>query len=307
MEIIKKLSNWKILQVILSGILIYWAFRKVDVWRLLVEISQVKWWWVTILIGYMAISVLIGGWRWAILNLGKPKFKQILDFTKAAYSGAFFALFFPTALGGDLVKWTTLIKKYPDISKMKLASSTLIDRIIGFGAFLTTATISLLIGKVLKYNFPNYLMWIFIGLSVLMMVFYVIVFRVDFEKLFLKRKSWARVIEVMDILKKSHKDRIWKCYIISLGAQLFWLFQVWMISRALGIGMNYMDILIFLPVISLILTLPISWAGFGMRENLFVYFFVSVGYQPEQMLLVSTFLGTLGVLNALIGGLWLLF
>ena len=90
-------------------------------------------------------------------------------------------------------------------------------------------------------------------------------------------------------------------------AQLFWLCQVWLVGQALGVMMNFMDILIFMPVISLILTLPISWAGFGMRENLFVYFFSTVGYQPEQMLLVSTFLGTLGVLNALLGGLLLIF
>ena len=303
----KKILNFKILQFLFSGLLIYWAFRKVDVGGLLQEMSRVEWWWVVVLLGYMAISVLIGGWRWAILVLGKPKLRQILDFAKAAYAGAFFALFFPTALGGDLVKWTTLIKKYPEVSKMKLASSALIDRIVGFSAFVTMAISSLLLGKILKYNFPAYLMWLFLGLGGVTIIFYVIVFRVDFEKLLAKYQFLNKMVEVMDILKKSHQDRILRCYGISLVAQLFWLFQVWLVSQALGVMMNFMDILIFMPVISLILTLPISWAGFGMRENLFAYFFSTVGYQPEQMLLVSTFLGTLGVLNALLGGLLLIF
>jgi hypothetical protein len=62
-----------------------------------------------------------------------------------------------------------------------------------------------------------------------------------------------------------------------------------------------------MPIISLILVLPISWAGFGARENLFLIFFGQLGYPTEKLLLVSTFGGIMGILNALIGGLVLLF
>ena len=62
-----------------------------------------------------------------------------------------------------------------------------------------------------------------------------------------------------------------------------------------------------MPVISLILVLPISVAGFGARENLFLLFFSQLGIADEKILLMSTFNGIMLVLNALIGGLTTLF
>jgi len=51
------------------------------------------------------------------------------------------------------------------------------------------------------------------------------------------------------------------------------------------------------------LLLPISVAGFGAREQLYLFFFLKVGGIAEGILLTSTFSGILGIITALIGGL----
>ena len=89
-------------------------------------------------------------------------------------------------------------------------------------------------------------------------------------------------------------------------AQPFWMMISWYLFNSLGIDLKLIQVFIFMPIISLILILPISWAGFGARENLYLYFLVPLGYSAEKLLFVSTFSGVMGILMALLGGLMLL-
>lgn len=293
--------------MIFSAILIYFAFRNADIPQLLSNLRSVSWQFVLVLIILNSISMLIGGLRWAILVLGKANLSDILIFTKASFSGAFYTLFFPSSVGGDLLKWTTLLTKYPEISKLKLAGTALIDRVIGFSAFSFLAFLSLILGKTFNYQFPDVLFWLFLGLNIALIVFYVLVFALDFEKIIFKHKFLSKLLEIVDLLKNSNKKRIIICFLISLLAQPFWMMISYFMFRGLGVDLHLIQIFIFMPIISLILTLPISWAGFGARENLYVYFLAPLGFSIEKLLFVSTFGGVIGILMALLGGLMLLF
>jgi len=298
------LSKW--VRIVLSVLLIYFAFRRANLPQLYANLSSVSWQLIVVLIFLNSISMLIGGLRWAILVLGKAKFSDILIFTKAAFTGSFYSLFFPSSVGGDLLKWTTLLTKYPEISKLKLAGTALIDRVIGFSAFSFLAFLSLSLGKILKYQFPQILFWLFLGINMALVVFYVLVFGLDFEKITFKHKFSSRLLEIVDLLKNSNKKRIITCFLISLLAQPFWMMISWYLFVSLGVDLKPIQIFIFMPIVSLILILPISFAGFGARENLYVYFLAPLGYSVEKLLFVSTFSGVMGILMALVGGLMLL-
>ena len=151
----------KLIRILFSALLIYFAFRKADLPQLWSNLASVSWQLVTVLVLLNIISMLIGGLRWAILVLGRANVKDILIFTKASFTGSFYSLFFPSSVGGDLLKWTTLLKNYPQISKLKLAGTALIDRVIGFSAFSLMAMISLILGKILRYQFPGILFWLY--------------------------------------------------------------------------------------------------------------------------------------------------
>ena len=290
----------------LSALLIYFAFRKADLPQLWSNLASVSWQLVTVLVLLNIISMLIGGLRWAILVLGGANLKDILIFTKASFTGSFYSLFFPSSVGGDLLKWTTLLKNYPQISKLKLAGTALIDRVIGFSAFSLMAMISLILGKILKYQFPGILFWLFLGINIALIIFYLFVFRLNFEKMAGKYKFLNKLLEIVDLLKNSNKKRIILCFLISMLAQPFWMMISWYLFNSLWIDLKLIQVFIFMPIISLILILPISWAGFGARENLYLYFLVPLGYSAEKLLFASTFSGVMGILMALIGGLMLL-
>lgn len=307
MKKLKSVFGSKLFQLFFSALLIFIAFRKVDITRLFDEVHQVPLWVVGALLVYMGISMIVGGLRWSVLVLDKVRFSDVLAFTRATYAGAFYSLFFPTSIGGDLLKWTSLLKKYPDISKLKLAGTALIDRVIGFSAFSITAIISLGVGKILKYQFPEVLFWLFLGINIILIIFYILVFSLDFEKNLSKFKFLNKLLEVVDLLKNSNKKRILICFAISMFAEPVWMLMTWFSSLTFKANIKLLQVFIFMPIISLILVLPISWAGFGARENLFLVFFGQLGIPVEKLLLVSAFGGIMGILNALLGGILLLF
>ena len=300
---LKKLLSSKLLRAILSIALIYFAFRKVNAVHLLAELSMVPKWFVVMLIFYNFIVSFSGGLRWSILVLKKPTLRDIWNFTRATYIGGFYALFFPTAVAGDLLKWLPLLEKYKHLSKAKIAGSVLVDRVIGFSAFTTVGFIALMTGKLLNYQFPVILLWLFSGLLFGVVVFYILVFTVDFEKLFGKVAILRRVLEIIDLLKSENKKRILLCFLISLILEPIWMLPIWFISLIFHAGIGLLQVYIFLPIISLILILPISVAGFGARENLYLFFFSQLGIADERILLVSTFGGLIAIFSSLIGGL----
>ena len=303
---LKRILTSRITQFLFSAILIFLAFRKIDVLKLIGEVSTVPLWFVVAILIYIFITIFIGGARWSMLVLENPKFIDFWNFTKACYIGGFYGLFFPSMVVGDMIKWLPLQKKYENLSKTKLAGSVIIDRVIGLSAFITVGFLALVSGKLLKYQFPDVLLWLFGGLALGTVVFYLLVFTVDFERFFSKYKILQKVIEVVDLLKKENKKRILKVYLISLVAEPVWMLPVWFYSLIFSAGISLLQVYIFMPVIALILVLPISIAGFGARENLYLYFFGALGFADEKILLVSTFGGILGVLNSLIGGLFIL-
>ncbi len=110
----------------------------------------------------------------------------------------------------------------------------------------------------------------------------------------------------MDLLKKENKKAILKVFIISLFIQIISIFPVWVAAVFLGVNFSLISVYIFMPIISLILLLPISVAGLGAREQLYLFFFSQVGITQEKILLVSTYQSVMGIIVSLIFGLFFL-
>jgi len=307
LNFLKKLITSKILRLIISVVLIYFAFRKVEINKLFLGMQAVSWWMVLGLLVYLAVSMFFGGMRWSILVLSKPKLKDFWNFTKATYSGSFYSLFFPSSIGGDMLKWLPLLKKYPKLSKTTLAGSVLVDRVIGFTAFTFDALVALIVGRWLNYSFPDSLLWLFGAITFGIVVFYILVLTIDFNKFWGRFKFLKIVGEIVGLLRNENKKNVLICLGLSVISEPLWLLPNYFYGLIFGAGATLLNIFIFMPVIALILVLPISIAGFGARENLFLFFFSQLGIADEKILLMSTLNGIMTILNSLVGGLTLLF
>ncbi|MFA7301077.1 MAG: lysylphosphatidylglycerol synthase transmembrane domain-containing protein [Candidatus Shapirobacteria bacterium] len=299
----KKVLMSKYTRYIFSLGLLYFAFQKVNLVSLIKDLISVPWWLAPSLLAYLSITMFLGGWRWAILVLEKVRVRDVLAFTKAVYLGGFYGIFFPTPFAGDLIKWTTLIKAYPYISKTRFVASILIDRVVGFTALCFVALLSLIAGWFYGYKFPNYLWFVFVSLNVGLIIFYTLAFLIDFQALLSRFSKLNKLGEIAGLLHSAGKKDLWLVFVICLISEPIWMSTTWFIALVFGLNLHLLDVLIFMPIIALVLVLPISVAGFGARETLFVYFFSTLGLPVDKILAVSTFNGILGIFGSLIGGL----
>ncbi|MCK5167303.1 MAG: flippase-like domain-containing protein, partial [Rhodospirillaceae bacterium] len=98
------------------------------------------------------------------------------------------------------------------------------------------------------------------------------------------------------------------------GPLMFWAvlghinlsIMVWVLSIGIGVEITLVDCLALFPLILLIQTLPISIAGWGVREGAMVKVFAMVGVPAGGALAISLLFGVAVAIMSLPGGwLWI--
>jgi len=98
------------------------------------------------------------------------------------------------------------------------------------------------------------------------------------------------------------------------GGLMFWAivghvnlsFMVWVLSLSINVEISLIDCLALFPIVLLIQTMPISIAGWGVREGAMVAVFALVGVSASGALAVSLLFGIVAAIASLPGGwLWI--
>jgi len=94
--------------------------------------------------------------------------------------------------------------------------------------------------------------------------------------------------------------------VLSLIVQVFWVGVFWCVGHALSLPLDRVALWVIWPLVSLVATLPISLAGWGVREGLLVFYLAGLGIAGHYALAVSLLAGLAVLLASLPGGLvWL--
>ncbi len=173
--------------------------------------------------------------------------------------GCFFNMFLPGIMGGDVVK-ILLIKK--NMGLKEAIASVFIERYIGFFALL-------LLGNIFFIAFfesiPNDEKIYLIPLSFLIFILVTILL------FFIRSIPFFR--EIKQYLTNFHKKIFLQAFLYSILIQLTVMISVYLVSLSLRTYIPFHEIVIFLPLIIILSTLPISLSGIGVREWSFIFFF----------------------------------
>jgi len=89
---------------------------------------------------------------------------------------------------------------------------------------------------------------------------------------------------------------------ISAVFHLFQISLIYFICLQLGIVVRFASMLVSIPFVNIISTLPISWNGLGVRENAYIFFLYPEVFSKEQAVAVGA-IWLLGItVSSLIGG-----
>ncbi|MBL6933584.1 MAG: flippase-like domain-containing protein [Rhodospirillales bacterium] len=81
----------------------------------------------------------------------------------------------------------------------------------------------------------------------------------------------------------------------------------YLLGLSIGLDITWLDCMVLMPPVLLVMTLPISIAGWGVREQAMVTAFALIGVPGEGALVLSIMFGLMGLLMGLPGGIvWLM-
>jgi uncharacterized membrane protein YbhN (UPF0104 family) len=224
--------------------------------------------------------------------------------------------FLPGSTGGDIPRAVILARGAE--RKSAAVGTVLMDRVVGLSCMILTACIGIAIIAILNGGLPEafekpailagsliacigvggglYLSGRFRRLG---MVRWVI------NRLPMKDKL-VEVDSVFTSLRR-HPRILAESIGLSFSAQISIALLVWGLIHAIGIhGVGLVDCLVMMPIILMLSAIPISFAGWGFGEMLFIGAFGLIGVVEQEALTLSLLFRMSIVLISLPGGLFLI-
>ena len=248
-------------------------------------------------------QMILAGVRWHIVGIRTGDFFNFFTTMKINAAAMFSNQILPTSIGGDLVK--TALARQGGLALGRAIRTVLLDRITGLISliFLIAATCFFAENYVPKDWGLNGSQ--FIIMAILIVLLFTLYNGVKIAKLCQKSKYLKWSIKFLNDAGALFRSGWTAVYTVSISIIIHSMgaLCVWVLALELGLNINYIIVLAFLPIISLAQLIPISIAGWGVREGAVVSLFTLMGLDPSISLVVSLLWGSSIVLSAVLSGL----
>jgi uncharacterized protein (TIRG00374 family) len=258
-------------------------------------------------------AITLGCSKWYLLlrAQGIPvPFPELLSYT---FVGLFFGNFLPTNVGGDLVRGWGLAR-YTERGA-EAAVSVVVDRIVGFIAFMSMAATMAVIAVLVEGR--TVLQPIAIA-SVIAFVAFTGAFALMMSRRLRRRaealfelpllSKVAPIYERLSGALGSYRHNygvLLQGFLISLGVLITSNFVNYLITEALGGGIPLLYIFLFNPLIAFVLLVPVSVGGIGVNQTAYVFFFSLIRVSEVLSLSLSATIQIIILISSLPGGiLW---
>lgn len=267
----------------------------------------------TVLIGIVIVllQAIILGWRWQCIGALEKIRLPVRSYTVATLSSFFFSQGLPASLGADAFRiWWYSRRGIGATTGLKVIT---FDRVIGLIslAFVCIASVIILISQSGNSLAINSLI-VCICLACVGFVFLISPMKTGIAVLFLKvlknfppfvQKTLAWLMDLRDLFRVGSVFQTSLILVLGVTVHLMTVLLGYILANGLGAEINFLQCLAAIAPGLFISYLPISIAGWGVREASFVLAFSLVGVSSEIALLVSLGIGVIVLMVALMGGL----
>lgn len=272
-----------VLKLIFSfAILVFLLIREVRIKDIPQALKDIDIFWLVLSFSLHALGLLISAYRWQILIRAQGDDVPLTFLAKSYLVGNFFNLFLPTRFGGDVVRiwdgsrWSR--------SLLKSSAIVIVERFTGVIILLTFAFVVSLSRLDVAKSLP--IIWIsllvgFLGLLLAFLFFTPLVQRLlekipgkgMLEKFKSKIQEFRRVVFVYKNKKRAFFLALFWAFLLQVNVILHY----YLAGKAFHLEIPLLDYFIFIPIILLILTIPVTIGGLGLREVLFIQIFATYG------------------------------
>ncbi len=296
-----------LLRLLVSLSLLAFLFKKISWEEILSIVKNINFFYLPLVFVISFFLIGISCLKWQILLKARGIKIPISKLVILYVIGYFFNNFMPGSVGGDAVRGFVLGKRIK--SQVESFASIFMERFTGLAALVGIAfTVSLINYRMLKER------WLACFLTIVFISFLISLLLIFNRNLFIKIKRSSLFARSGNIRQKLgefyeaiHSFRTRKvmapALLISLIFYLVASLNVFVVSLALGLNIQIIDILLIVPLILLVTMVPVSIAGWGLFEGGFVYFFTRMGVPAPAALSIALVLRGKNLIVALIGGI----
>ena len=297
----RRLPPWLslVLRVAATAGLMAYAVRDVKWSDLGGHLRNANWnWWLAGLAASVLVQV-IAGVRWAALArpLGFQRPRRF--FIWRFFEGMFFSLCLPSSIGGDVIK---AYRVGDTTSRRLLAGCTVLaDRLTGLSA------LGVLAGTALAASEYGLGLLGAMGVAMALLAGVLGAFWVGLQS----------IDRIMNLLPETHRARTFLAQLLPYKQRpllimqaVGWSFLVQMggavvvalMARTLQVDLPLVVWFSVVPLVALLMVLPVSIGGFGMRENAMEILLGKHGVAKDQAIAVALLWGLGTILTGLVGG-----
>lgn len=294
------------LRVLVSAALLYFAFRSIDFASVQERLSQIKVWWLLLAVTATLVQVVLGALRWHQISALSDAPLSMMQAVRYNLIGAFFNQTLPSTIGGDAMRlW--LVQRH---AGWRAATySVLVDRAIGFVALATIVIASLPWSYELITNQTGRVALLLIDIGAVLAGIGFLLFRyLPWESL---KRIWpVRHIHACSVIANKalfSRNSGPKVIITSILIHVMTVVITWLTVQAISANAAFDQLFMLVPPIMLVTMLPVSIAGWGVREATMMVAFGYAGLAAADGTVVSLLFGTTFFIVGGIGGVvWML-
>jgi len=297
-----------LIKVAISGLLLAVLFWRVDRTAVVRSLGSLPLPVFLACAGLYVLGYVISTVRWRILLRAEGMRIPLWRLSLVYFQGAFFNLFLPTIIGGDIVRGV-FIHRMTGGHEASVAS-ILVDRLSGFAALMAIALAALLVpsGMLDDPQVPAMI----VGMAALFAGLMAVLVN---ERLMDRASGLLRLVGLghfqaklqgmMDALRRyrKHHRALAQAFLLSVLLQALIIVTCYCIGVGLNLGVPLVYYFLFVPLITALAMLPVSVAGLGVREGGVVYFFAKAGVGAGAALGMSLIWFSLTVVVSALGGL----
>ena len=300
------------IKFVISIALIWWLLHRIGLESVFEQFLSLSWFWLVMSLLTFIVSNIAGAFQWFLLLRAQGVPLSFFHAVSFYHVGLFFNNFLVGYVGGDAFRIYDVNRKTGQMAAA--VSSVFFDRFIGFFALTSLAMF------VSVFWIQDLVSRDSVFLTALILAGWIITILFLFNDRLAKKFSWlfrlllpkmihGKLLEIYYGIHsfKQNKSVLLSVFIIALLVQTLRIFtHVWA-AYALGVRVDAFYFFIFVPMIALAASLPISIGGIGVREQSAVALFAQISLASAKITAFEFLAYLVGIAASLPGGLFFIF
>ncbi len=302
------------LQITVSGGLVAYLLWLVDIDRTASLIASSDPAYVVAALAIFLVTTWGMSWRWQLLLASKGIHEPLGWLTKLYFVSYAAGQVLPTTIGGDAVRIVEHARRRPTV-KGETVAAVLMERAVGAAGTLLMVALGL---AVVAGRFENLqlVVWVELAFAAVLALVAVLLFSRRTSRHLVRtvfplgrRVRLERPLRSLYLAMHDYRSRpgvLGLVLLATLGVQLPRFGAIWLCGEAIGVEMSPLPYLLLGPLLFLVMMMPFTINGLGVREAFFVAFLAQFDVSADAAFATGVVFYVVTVLAALPGALILL-